>query len=150
MSAKRIPTAPLILGLSGLLPFLWGAATHLWPHMDASAGLLQAFTGQTLLLTYGLTILAFMSGVLWGFATRSAAPVAAWGYGLSVLPALWGVFAISLPPQLGLLALSLAFCALIALDLRAIRLAEAPTWWLRLRVTLTTVAVACLLVGAFG
>ena len=150
MSATRIPIAPLILGLSGLIPFLWGAATHLWPPFDTTGGPLRHFTGQTLLLTYGLTILAFMSGVIWGFATRSPNPAAAWGYALSVLPALWAVFAYSLPAPLGLLALSLGFSALIALDLRAIRLAEAPHWWLPLRLILTTVAVAAMLVGAFA
>ena len=150
MSATRIPTTPLILGLSGLIPFLWGAATHLWPPAQSLRDPFIDFTGQSLLLTYGLTILAFMSGTIWGFATRSPNPAAARGYALSVLPALWGVFAYALPISLGLLALSLGFSALIALDLRAIRLAEAPHWWLPLRLILTTVAVACLLVGAFA
>jgi len=151
MRATRIPPVPFALGLSGLIPFIWGAATHVWPLPAGTGGaLLLDFTGRTALLLYGLTILAFMSGVIWGFATRSPNPAAAWGYALSVLPALWGVFVFLLPAQLGLLGLALGFSVLLLLDIRAIRLAEAPHWWLKLRLILTTVAVACLLVGAFA
>lgn len=145
----RIPPAPLALGLAGLIPFLWGAATHLSPDL-ATAMPWPAFSGQRLLVTYGLTILAFMSGVIWGFATRSPNPAAAWGFVLSVLPALWGLFVFSAAPALACAAIAAGFIVLLALDFRAVRLAEAPHWWLPLRLILTSVASISLLVGAFG
>ncbi|MEM1272677.1 MAG: DUF3429 domain-containing protein [Pseudomonadota bacterium] len=151
MTATRIPTVPLILGLSGLIPFIWGAATHLiMPAALLDTPSWQLFTGRNVLLAYGITILSFMSGTIWGFATRSPNPTAAWGFALSVLPALFGFFAFRAAPGLACLALVFGFVALLSLDLRAIRLAEAPHWWLPLRLILTTVVCACLLVGAFA
>ncbi len=154
MSATRIPIAPLLLGLSGLIPFIWGAVTTRLPELatirlgaDMSIAILH---GRAVLIIYGVTILAFMSGIIWGFATRSPNPAAAWGYALSVLPALWGFFAFNLAERWACGALAAGLVVLLALDLRAIRLAEAPHWWLPLRLILTTVAAACLLVGALG
>src|SRR6056297_1913969 len=76
-----IPRAPLLLGLAGLLPFLWGALTL----YSEGAALLTLdtvgprFTGPFVMLQYGTIILAFMSGVLWGFATKAEGAVAAAG-----------------------------------------------------------------------
>ncbi|MFN3577140.1 MAG: DUF3429 domain-containing protein, partial [Tabrizicola sp.] len=69
----RIPRPALLLGLAGLIPFLWSVATHLSPALAAAAGkwLSPMFLGAYVGLTYGTVILSFMSGVLWGFATRA-------------------------------------------------------------------------------
>ena len=86
-----IPRAALGLGLAGLIPFVWGAASQLFPGL-AEMGLAAAgprFVGPYVSLAYGTVILSFMSGVLWGFATRATGSAAATGYALSVLPALW-------------------------------------------------------------
>ncbi len=68
-----IPRAPLLLGLAGLIPFLWGALSVLRPEVAAwGAGALgPRFVGPYVQLFYGAVILSFMSGVLWGFATLS-------------------------------------------------------------------------------
>ena len=50
------------------------------------------FVGPYVMLFYGAVILSFMSGALWGFATRLKGAQAATGYGLAVLPALWAFF----------------------------------------------------------
>lgn len=151
MNATRIPFAPLLLGLSGLIPFLWGAVTVLGPDiLTGGVAAVFPFQGRELLTLYGITILAFMSGTIWGFATRSPVPASSWGYALSVVPALWGFFALALPDRMACAALALGFGALLALDFRAIRLAEAPPWWQRLRLILTTVVVASLLVGTLA
>ena len=89
-----IPRAALGLGLAGLIPFLWGALTVLRPDLAAwgTGALGPRFVGPYVQLFYGAVILSFMSGVLWGFATRATGRVAAAGYALSVIPALWAFF----------------------------------------------------------
>ncbi|MEM9725862.1 MAG: DUF3429 domain-containing protein [Pseudomonadota bacterium] len=152
MTRTHIPRAPLLLGLSGLLPFIWGAATHLAPEIGAPIAALLGigFSGQAILTAYGITILAFMSGTIWGFATRSPNPAAIWGFALSVLPALFGFFTFRAAPSLACLALAIGFAGLLTLDLRSQRLGEAPPWWLSLRFLLTSIVVLCLMVGALG
>lgn len=129
----NIPRTPLILGLAGLIPFVLGAALASF----GGAALDQAI-GIGILLNYGTVILAFMSGVLWGFAAKG------WslGYGLSVIPALWAFFASFLDDPARMIALAIGFAAILGLDFAFRDLA--PAWWLRLRVILTAVVLACL------
>ena len=58
----RIPRPALLLGLAGLIPFLWSAATHLSPVLSAWAAqfLSPMFLGGYVGLTYGTVFLAFM------------------------------------------------------------------------------------------
>ncbi len=149
---RRIPTAPLVLGLSGLIPFLWGALTHVvGPLADWSAAALGArFTGQMILQGYGIVILAFMSGVIWGFATRASGRFAVAAYVASVLPALWAFFMGTGPAGPALQALAIGFAALIALDVVFWRMRLTPPWWLSLRLVLTAIVVACVSVGAYA
>ena len=88
---RSIPRAPLSLGLAGLLPFLWGALTVLLPDLAlwTAQTIGPRFTGPYVMLFYGAVILSFMSGVLWGFATKATGTLATTGYVLSVIPALW-------------------------------------------------------------
>ena len=69
----RIPPAPLLLGLAGLIPFLWGAASTLSPDLQVwgTTRLGPGLVGPFVQLSYGIVILSFMSGVLWGFATKA-------------------------------------------------------------------------------
>ena len=116
----RIPTAPLLLGLAGLIPFLWGAATMYVPALqDTGLTVLgPRFVGPYVQLSYGTIILSFMSGVLWGFATKADGAVAASGY---------------------------AFVGLLALDWMFARQGLAPDWWMRLRILLTSIVVLTLI-----
>jgi hypothetical protein len=142
----RIPSAPLYLGLAGLIPFLWGALT-LVSDGAAQFGLETLgprFTGPYVLLSYGTVILAFMSGVLWGFATKADGQVAATGYALSVLPALWAFFFVGGGPVSAAIYLIVGFVGLLGLDWLFWKQELAPAWWMTLRVMLTVVVVACL------
>lgn len=143
-----IPRAPLWLGLAGLLPFLGGAFVIVTDLEITASGFTFFFApeGQTILAHYGVVILAFMSGVLWGFATRSDRALP---YILSVLPALWTFFYATGPETRALLNLALGFIALLGLDAWFMAKSLAPPWWLRLRLLLTAVVVPCLLVGAY-
>ena len=142
----RIPRPALLLGLAGLLPFLWSAATHLSPDLAALAGqwLSPMFLGAYVGLTYGTVILSFMSGVLWGFATKAEGGEAAVAYTLSVIPALWAFFMVSDASDTSAIFLAAGFVGLLLLDAMFQAWGLAPRWWLRLRVMLTVVVLACL------
>lgn len=149
---SSIPAVPLALGLAGLLPFVWGALTVLSPDLAdwARVTLSPRMAGQYLLAAYGIVILSFMSGVLWGFATRAEGSLATKGYALSVLPALWTFFLVGGGPEAALSALLVGFLAVFTLDVQFARWGLVPGWWLRLRAVLTVVVVVCLLVGLYG
>jgi hypothetical protein len=142
----NIPKSALFLGLAGLIPFLWGAATVLVPGLAewGVRAIGPRFAGPYVLLSYGTVILAFMSGVLWGFATRAEGQVAATGYALSVLPALWAFFFVGGGPVSAAMYLIFGFIGLLGLDWMFWRQGLAPPWWMRLRVGLTAVVVFCL------
>ena len=145
-----IPRAALGLGLAGLIPFVWGAASQLFPAL-AEMGLAAAgprFVGPYVSLAYGTVILSFMSGVLWGFATKATGSAAATGYALSVLPALWAFFMVGGGPVSAALSLMAGFAGLLGLDGLFWRWGLAPPWWMRLRGLLTAVVLACLAVPA--
>ena len=147
----RIPAPALILGLLGLMPFLYGALNVLVP---GTAGLGRAWSanhaGQSLLQIYGIVILCFMAGVIWGFAARAEGRQAALFYALSVLPAIFVFLTAFAAPQGSLIMLIAGFVALLAVDASAQAQGLAPGWWMRLRLILTTVVVACLAIGAFA
>lgn len=144
---SRIPTSALVLGLAGLLPFVWGAITVY------SAGMAQLtldwvgprFIGPYVGLAYGTVILSFMSGVLWGFATKASGSQATTGYALSVLPALWAFFMIGGGPVSAGMNLIAGFLALLVLDFAFSQWGLAPRWWLKLRLILTGGVIMCLL-----
>jgi len=146
---SRIPASALALGLAGLLPFLWGAAGILAPGLtDWASGFLPGrFQGAAVMQIYGLVILSFMAGVIWGFATRATGLVAGYFYALSVLPPIWAFFAATGATGPALMALLVGFVALLPIDWTAARAGLAPDWWMRLRLLLTTVVAACLIVG---
>ncbi|MEM9788148.1 MAG: DUF3429 domain-containing protein [Pseudomonadota bacterium] len=140
---NAIPRSALILGLAGLIPFLWGAATTLSPSLN-QWGLTTfgpRFSGYFVGLQYGTIILAFMSGVLWGFATKATGRAATAGYILSVIPALWAFFMVGAGPVSSAINLIVGFLALLLLDWHFWKLELAPPWWMHLRVLLTAIVI---------
>lgn len=145
-----IPRAPLLLGLAGLLPFVAGAFISTIadiPPPDGDYPLIVSSDGTKLLVLYGTIILSFMSGVLWGFATKATGPAATIGYILSVLPALWTLVMRGGTDTDTLLYLLIGFLGLLVLDLYFFRADLTPPWWMRLRGILTSVVVICLTLG---
>lgn len=145
-----VPRSALILGLAGLIPFVWGVLTLVWN--DAAAlGLAilgPRFIGPYVQLAYGTVILAFMSGVLWGFSARAGGGAATAGYALSVVPALWAFVAVGGGPVSAAINLIAGFLGVLAIDWMFWRRGLAPAWWMQLRVLLTVIVVACLGVTA--
>ncbi len=148
---RQIPIAPLLLGLAGLIPFVWGAATYLSEPLSqwGAATLGARFIGPYVQLFYGSVILSFMSGVLWGFATKAEGAQAATGYVLSVIPALWAFFMTGGGPTAAGTNLIFGFLGLLILDYAFSSWGLTPRWWMALRVMLTSVVVACLAIGVF-
>jgi hypothetical protein len=141
-----IPRVPLILGLAGLIPFVWGAATVVSDDL-ATLGLRvmgPRFIGPYVQLFYGSVILSFMSGVLWGFATKATGPQAATGYVLSVIPALWAFLMTGGGPTSAAMNLIFGFAGLLMLDFAFSRWGLTPPWWMSLRLVLTAIVMACL------
>jgi len=147
-----IPRSALILGLMGLLPFVWGALTSLNPELAkwGIQNLGPRFVGPYVQLYYGAVILSFMSGVLWGFATKTEGREATLGYALSVVPALWAFFMTGGGPSSATISLIFGFVGLLMLDFYFWRLELAPPWWMQLRVALTALVCLCLYVGGFA
>ncbi|MGD1881554.1 MAG: DUF3429 domain-containing protein [Paracoccaceae bacterium] len=148
---NRIPPAPLILGLAGLIPFVWGAATYMSDDLQAwgAANLGSRFVGPYVQLFYGSVILSFMSGVLWGFTTKASDMQAATGYALSVIPALWAFFMTGGGPASAATNLIFGFLGLLVLDFAFSQWGLTPKWWMSLRLLLTAIVIACLSVGVF-
>jgi hypothetical protein len=148
---QTIPRAPLILGLAGLIPFLWGALTVLFPDLGlwTAQTIGPRFAGPYVMLFYGAVILSFMSGVLWGFATNATGTLATTGYALSVIPALWAFFMTGGGPVSAGMNLIFGFAGLLLLDLQFARWGLAPAWWMPLRLLLSAVVIACLTIGTF-
>ena len=144
---RDIPKSALLLGLAGLLPFVWGGVTIYSPALtDMTLKTLgPRFIGPYVGLAYGTVILSFMSGVLWGFATKARGGQAATGYALSVIPALWAFFMVGGGPVSAAINLIAGFVGLLVLDYAFWTWGLAPRWWMTLRVILTAGVVACLI-----
>ncbi|MGB4826137.1 MAG: DUF3429 domain-containing protein [Paracoccaceae bacterium] len=144
MTDRRLPPAALGLGLAGLVPFVWAAATHLSPALAGwgATFLSPLYLGAYLGLTWGTMILAFMSGALWGFAAKGdAGPLP---YALSVIPALWVFFAVTDGTDTSTILLIAGFVGLLLIDATFAAQGLTPRWWMPLRLILTAVVVACL------
>ena len=146
---KKIPNSALILGLSGLIPFFWGTVTSLDFALEnlKLIGLSEEYTGSRINLIYGTIILAFMSGVLWGFAANAGGKRQPIGFILSVLPALWAFFTFNdllINPLAGLI---IGFLGVFAIDVRFYYWQLTPEWWLSLRCILTLLVIICLSVN---
>jgi len=140
---RAIPPVALLLGLAGLIPFLWGALTVIRPELAiwGNTALGPRFVGPYVQLFYGAVIMAFMSGVLWGFAAKAEGPLSNVGYALSVIPALWAFFMTGGGPVAAAMNLIIGFIGLLALDWHFWNAGLAPVWWLSLRVILTVVVL---------
>lgn len=149
---NQIPRAALILGLAGLIPFVWGAITVLQPGLAdwANHSLGPRFAGPYIMLFYGAIFLTFMSGALWGFAMNLKGAQAGMGYMLSAIPPLWAFFSTGGGPSSAGISLIAGFVGLSSIDWLFWRFGVAPEWWLHLRLPLTAVVLTCLAIGVFA
>ena len=145
----KIPTGALILGLSGVLPFAWGAVTLL-SEEAFNFGIENfgaRFVGPLIQLSYGVIILCFMSGVLWGFATKMDEKNGSLGYILSILPALWAFLSMGRGPISDTISLIVGFLAVLLIDRHFYLSKLTPLWWMNLRIPLTFLVISLLALG---
>ena len=143
---KKIPYSALVLGLSGLIPFFWGTVSSFGFVLEKFklTGISEKYTGSSVNLIYGTIILAFMSGVLWGFAANVGDKRRPVGFLLSVLPALWAFFTFNGILINPLVSLIIGFLGVFAIDIRFYYWQLTPEWWLSLRSILTLFVIICL------
>ena len=103
-----------------------------------------------MLTGYAVVILTFMGAVHWGLAMRMDGAPAARQYSFSVLPALLAWLALAMPQVWGISCLIAGFVALCVYDGAAAARGDAPAWYPRLRLPLTTVVVLCLIAAALA
>jgi hypothetical protein len=142
-----IPRTPLLLGLLGLLPMIWGVAEIYLPFIRGFTEdwINSWFYAPYATLRYAEIILAFMSGVLFGFAAKASGTTAAMAYKLSVIPALYTFLFVIGGVQEVAGKLAIGFVIVLGIDYLFHRQKLTPSWWMRLRLVLTVVMVACLL-----
>jgi len=143
---KKVPVSAAWLGGLGALPFI-GLASAM-PFLTGAPRSLVADA----LVAYGATILSFLGGIHWGLAIVSQGGVGRARLParliFSVVPSLVAWAALLVADTTGLFILALAVAAMLWVDLRATRVGEAPPWYPNLRIPLTCIVVAALLLGA--
>ena len=148
---NRIPLPALLIGIAGLLPFVYAVAL-----VFATAGTLPTFElfpsdrsgGLLVLERFGAAILGFMGGCLWGFAAAPGRTPTALLLAASAIPPILAAIAIRPSPAFSCLWLAFGFVAVQVIDLLFTRVGVAPPWWPSLRLPLTAGVIACLLIGA--
>jgi hypothetical protein len=143
-SLPKTPLVPIVLGLSGLIPFLACA-------LALSGGFALPLIGGTgatrlALVVYAIAILSFLGGVRWGIAMSGDQLTR--DYVISVTPALIGWAAIGLSRPRDLWMLCVAFVIYGLLDYGMACRVVAPEWYGRLRLFLSAVAALCLGIAA--
>ena len=132
-----------ILVFAGFIPFaalafwLYGIAPdHPWRH------------GTTVLLTaYAAAVLSFLGGIRWGLALRGRDGNGKADLILGIVPPLVGWIAIVVPAPLNFVLLAVAFAAQGAWDSLTLTSDAAPDWFRRIRIQMTVLVVAALVVA---
>ncbi|AUM74350.1 DUF3429 domain-containing protein [Paracoccus jeotgali] len=138
VGARRaaVPVAAMVLGMAGLIPFVWAVLA-----LQTGRFVLPGLTPRFVANGYGLMIFCYMAGCFWPFAAR----LGGWfNHGLSVAPVLALIAALILEPASLTLALMAGFAALLPIDWYFQWRGAAPGWWMRLRLPLSAVVIACL------
>lgn len=133
-----------LLGYGGLLPFIFLALL-----IPFSLDYRPLFASA--LVNYGAVILSFVGALHWGFAMTVQDMSAEQGrdrFIWSVAPALIAWIATLLPTPLGCLLLVAGLVAHLRQDRQLLRVISLPAWYLPMRLRLTLVASACLLLAA--
>lgn len=141
------PRPVLILTLAGLLPF-FGSALILAAAERSSAQLFGYFS----LIGYSAAILSFLGGARWGQELAQHRQDSRWTVmGAAVIPALTGWLSVPLAgfPRISLVALILAFAAVLVWDLWAIAHKSLPQWYAPLRIIASAGAMIALIASLY-
>jgi hypothetical protein len=155
---RTIPLPALLLGLGGLIPFLYGALIIHFPESliaSATAVFPSDFNsvqfGPWALGAYGAVILSFLGGVRWGCLLNQPERLQQWTpLVMSVVPSLIAWPALLLTPRLMMCLLIAGFVIQYMLDVNGVARGQLPVWFGRLRLLLTSIAIICLIAGLLG
>lgn len=136
------PRTPAALTALGAAPFVIGAVGA---YTDTVLTVFPYSSVETV-IRYGIIILSFMTGILWGFASKAPDVKASYAYITSVLPALYVFFFVVGTDADKLEALLFGFAVLLVIDLSFKKAALAPAWWMTLRTPVTIVVLAALFI----
>ena len=140
---RKIPAPAIILGLAGLMPFLF--LTSVW----LTGSVMSSAVARETLVAYSIAILSFMGAVHWGLAMNATRCDQTWRrYAVSVIPALAATATAFIEGRLQFVWLAVCFFGLLVYDLLAVRRGEAPSWYPRIRWPLTLSVCACLAAAA--
>lgn len=136
------PRTPLALAALGTAPFIIGAIGA------ATDTVFTPFPSSSVesVIHYGIVIMSFLTGILWGFASHSQKGQSSYAYITGAIPALYVFFAVAGSDADKLEALMFGFPALLVIDTSFQKSALTPLWWLTLRIPTTIVIIACLTV----
>ncbi len=141
MPAITVPALPKSLGYLGLMPFvILAGALWLAPSSYQSAV-------SEALLAYGAVILSFMGAIHWGLAIRLETQQEKKILGYSVVPALMAWLALLIPELYAYSLLLVAFVVLCIVDSWLTTNYITPTWYPTLRIPLTAVVVASIILA---
>ena len=132
------------LGATGALPFI---ALAIIPHTSFASKV-----PESALLAYGAIILSFLGGLLWGTVLNGSDTISGVQRLLisGVIASLVGWGALFLPLTAGLLTLTTCFLALLALDFTLYRAKHIPSWYMKLRIFLTSTVSLTLIISALA
>ncbi|AMM17652.1 hypothetical protein AX768_26110 [Burkholderia sp. PAMC 28687] len=133
---------PKLLGYGGAIPFI-GLA--LLVHMLAN----HQDVMRHALLGYGACIVSFVGAVHWGIWLATNGKRAA-GILWSVVPSIAAWVVLSVNDRLSCLAMAAVLVSCLIADFRFRQLGDLPQWYVRMRITLTTVGALSLIAGTFG
>jgi hypothetical protein len=143
MTESRLPPLAVVLGLAGLIPFIFTGLGAV--RSDPISGQVGAMG----LISYGAVTLAFLGGVHWGFVLEGApAPAERSRLSLGVVPALigWGAVLLGLAayPAAALVLLIAGFVGTAVIEHRAARRELVPRGYMLMRWGLSAVVVLIL------
>ncbi|MCO4825341.1 DUF3429 domain-containing protein [Amylibacter sp.] len=133
------PRTPIALTALGVAPFVIGS---IGAYTDTVLTLFPYRSVESV-IHYGIIILSFMTGILWGFASKDDGK-SSYAYITSVLPALYVFFFVVGTDADRLEALMFGFAIILSIDLSFQQAKLAPNWWMSLRIPATLVVLASL------
>ena len=119
---------------SGALPFIAAALMAF-----VNFGDVRGFQADQIAVAYGAIILSFLGGIRWGDAVAKGAAATLF---ISVLPSLAGFGALLINTFNGTMILMAGFAAQAIWDI--IAPGTLPDWFIRLRMVISVVVIACL------
>ncbi|MCR9259805.1 MAG: DUF3429 domain-containing protein [Pseudomonadaceae bacterium] len=142
VSAARLERWASRLGYAGVLPvFSLLAVAWLQPQWQPLATRVGTI--------YVATIVCFLGGIQWGYALLSTAEqIRIRRIFVSILPSLWALIALLLPAKLSIVALIVGLGMILTYEIMEQGDEVYPTWYLPLRIRLTTLLVIG--IGAFA